>query len=561
MKELVIKNGIVYDPLNRIKGEKKDIHIRNGKIVEKVRQTAKRINASGMTVMPGGVDIHSHIAGAKVNAARILRPEDHYLDAESRSRITRGGVGYSIPSTFTTGYRYARMGYTTVFEPANAPLKTRHTHEELDNTPMIDKGIFTLLGDNWFILDFIRKGQLQECKAYAAWMLEATKSYVIKIVNPGGFEAWAWGKYIAGLDDVVPNFEITPREILRYLCKINIELNMPHPIHVHTNNLARVGNYQTTIDTMDAVRDLATSNKPIIHITHVQFTGRKGTSWANITSGAPEIADYVNRNHHAEIDMGQILFGDTTTMTADGSFQYLLHILSGHKWVNSDVEAETGAGIVPFTYRKKNYTNAIQWGIGLELALMIKDPWKVIMTSDHPNGGPFTGYPTILSWLMSRRARDRTMKKMNSNAVRKLDLKDIDREFDLNELAISTRAAPAKTLNLKGKGHLGAGADADIAIYDFNPHKLNLSREYRKAKKAFSKAAYTIKDGEVLVKDGEIRKEVYGKTFYYKPRIPKTKIDEIKSSIKELFDQYYTIQMSNYIVEKNYLKNPCAVSC
>ena len=36
MTELIIKNGFVFDPINGINGEKMDIAIKNGKIVEKV---------------------------------------------------------------------------------------------------------------------------------------------------------------------------------------------------------------------------------------------------------------------------------------------------------------------------------------------------------------------------------------------------------------------------------------------------------------------------------------------------------------------------------------------
>ena len=38
MTELLIKNGFVYDPINGINGEKMDIAIKNGKIVEKVNR-------------------------------------------------------------------------------------------------------------------------------------------------------------------------------------------------------------------------------------------------------------------------------------------------------------------------------------------------------------------------------------------------------------------------------------------------------------------------------------------------------------------------------------------
>ena len=35
MTELFIKNGFVFDPINKINGEKMDIAIKDGKIVEK----------------------------------------------------------------------------------------------------------------------------------------------------------------------------------------------------------------------------------------------------------------------------------------------------------------------------------------------------------------------------------------------------------------------------------------------------------------------------------------------------------------------------------------------
>ena len=114
MTDLIVTNGFVCDPLNRINGEKMDISIRDGKIVESVKDNANVVDASGMVVMPGGVDIHSHIAGGEVDSARLLRPEDHFKDVEIKTAITRSGVGYSIPSTFTTGYRYSKMGYTII---------------------------------------------------------------------------------------------------------------------------------------------------------------------------------------------------------------------------------------------------------------------------------------------------------------------------------------------------------------------------------------------------------------------------------------------------------------
>ncbi|MCD1296372.1 formylmethanofuran dehydrogenase subunit A, partial [Methanocella sp. CWC-04] len=176
--ELLIKNGFVYDPANGVKGEVKDIAVQNGKIVEpsKLSTGAKVINAKGKVVMAGGVDIHTHVAGPKVNVGRLFRPEDKLHDTmEARTPLKRAGGGFSVPTTFTTAYRYARLGYTFVNEAAMPPLLARHTHEEIRDTPILDQTAYTLFGNNWLVMDYIKKGQTENLDAYIAWMLKATK--------------------------------------------------------------------------------------------------------------------------------------------------------------------------------------------------------------------------------------------------------------------------------------------------------------------------------------------------------------------------------------------------
>jgi formylmethanofuran dehydrogenase subunit A len=551
--ELLVKNGFVYDPLNGVNGEKMDMAVKDGKIVESVNERkAKRINASGMTVMPGGVDIHTHIAGSEVNTGRLLRPEDHFRDFECKTSVTRAGVGRSIPSTFTTGYRYARLGYTTIMNPSMPPLEAKHTHEELNDTPMVDKASYPLLGDWWFALEYLAQGNIEECARHIAWIMSSTKGYAIKIVNPGGLEAWGFGHNVTSLDDEVPHFCTTPREIIRGLCKANRLLNLPHTIHVHTNNLGKPGNYATALDTMKCVEDLALENKPVIHLTHCQFSAFKGDDWRTLESGAEEIANYVNGHPHVTMDMGQVIFTDTTTMTADGPFQYALYGLTGNKWVNHDVETETSAGIVPFRYRRKSYVHAVQWSIGLELALLIKDPWRIFMTTDHPNGGPFTAYPKIIAWLISKKAREASLKRINQRARSRSLLPSIDRELSFYEIATVTRAGQARALGLKNKGHLGVGADADIAIYNVNPETIDPSRKYRTVRKAFKRAAYTIKSGDLVVKDGLVFKHVDGRTMWLDVKVSEPA--RITDDMKRRFKEYWTVEYENYPVSEDHLK-------
>jgi len=216
------------------------------------------------------------------------------------------------------------------------------------------------------------------------------------------------------------------------------------------------------------------------------------------------------------------------------------------------VETETSAGIVPFRYRRKSYVHAIQWSIGLELSLLIKDPWKIYLTTDHPNAAPFTSYPRVVSWLMSQAAREKVMKKINRKARRRSLLPTVDREYTLREVAIATRAGPAKALGLTKKGHLGVGADADIAIYNVNPERVNLSKKYKTVRRAFQRAAYTIKNGEVVVKNGEVVKSINGKTFWVNVKASPS-IIEIAPTLQREFEKYYTVRYENYQVPTHHL--------
>ena len=554
--ELLITNGIVYDPLNNIGGEKMDILVKDGKIVSRVKNP-KVIDAGGKLVMPGGVDMHTHIAGGKINVGRMLRPEDGRRGIEPRGKLTRACTGYSVPNTFATGYRYAKMGYTTTFEPAMPPLLARHTHEEFRDIPIVDKGAIPLLDNHWLIMEYVKSGDMDKLTAFIAWMMTATKGYGIKIVNPGGSEAWGWGKNVKSLDDIVPNFDITPAEIIHGLAEANERLNLPHSIHIHCNNLGHPGNYDTTLATFDLVKDVASDKRQVMHATHVQYHSYGGSTWADMESKADAIAKYVNSHNHVTIDPGQVMFGDTTTMTADGPMEHELHMMSKRKWTNKDVELETGSGIIPVSYSRKVSINSIQWAIGLELVLLLKSPWKTALTTDHPNGAPFTRYPEIISLLMSKKRREEALREVNDAINKRAIIASIDRELNWDDITIMTRASPAKLLGLDkyGKGHLGMGADADIAIYDISPEE----DDPRKIQSALSRAKYTIKGGKIVVKEGEIVEVPEGGTFWVNPEFDGEATKDMLDDLAVKFKEYYSINIANYPVQDSYVPHPMEI--
>jgi formylmethanofuran dehydrogenase subunit A len=535
MSQLRIAGGHVHDPANDVEGEVRDICIEDGRIVAHLPATAPSLDARGMVVMPGGVDIHAHVAGSSVNLARRLLPEERSLDPApwpphlDPATPPRSGSGGTVPSTFTTGYRYAGLGYTTVFDAATAPIHARLSHAELDDTPIVDGGFFVLLGNDELLLRLVAAGERERAREYAGWLLGATGGYAIKIVNPGGVELWKRGaRERTELDTPVGSTRVTPRAILETLAGAAEALALPHPVHVHCNNLGVPGNVATTLASMRAVAGHRA------HFTHLQFHAyaAKDGRWA---SGARAISEYVNTHPEISGDVGQVMFGPATTVTADGPFEYLLHRNGGRRWVNVDIELETGCGIVPYEYKEKVAVTALQWAIGLELFLLSADPWRMVLSTDHPNGASFMAYPALIRLLMDRTHRDAQLATVNRSLLAGSALADgLAREYTLNEIAIITRAGPARLLGLRDKGHLGVGADGDVSVY---AHDADAAR-------MFATPRYVVKGGTLVVEEGQLRRAPSGRRLHVRPAFDGT----VTKEVKRFFDEYATVSFENYPV-------------
>ncbi|QVL35532.1 formylmethanofuran dehydrogenase subunit A [Aminirod propionatiphilus] len=540
-----IRGGTVYDPANGVDGEVRDVWIDGGKIVEAPSASGdvEVIEAEGMLVLPGGVDMHTHVAGSKENAGRKLRPEDHREHLRGRSGSLRSGSGFTVPSTFLSGYLYAEMGYTTVMEAASAPLLARHAHEELDDLPMVDKGLLVTMGNNQFVMDCVARGEKEKLRHYVAWLLEATRSYAVKVVNPGGVENWKWGGNVASLDDPVIAFDgVTPRKILECLAEVSRDLGLPHDIHVHGLNLGQPRSSRTTAETLRGLDGRGS------HLCHLQFLSYRGREEGHaFRSGAESVVEALRGVSDVTFDVGQVIFGPATTMTSDGPLEFSLHRMTGKKWVNDDVEAESGGGILPVLYDRKSRIAAEQWMTGLELFLLVDDPWKLALTTDHPNGGPFFCYPQVIRLLMDRDYRAEVLATLPPRAVEGALLPNLDREYSLYEIAIVTRAAPARILGLRDKGHLGVGADGDVALYDrvdVDGTECRCSR-FASCRRALARVRHLVKGGRWVLREGKIVEEVRGRTFYVAPGHDRA----LERELRDYFERTYTVAFDNYALD------------
>ena len=479
MNGLLIKNGQVVDPLNAERLVRRDVHVRNGKISETPNRAPLVIDAENCVVMAGGIDVHTHVA-------------DYSLSGDEGGDAVRTRMS-------STGLRYAQMGYTTIIEPASPLALADVTKERMAMIPQVDKGSLVMIGAWEPVLRLIERGDEKELAQLVSWLAEKAGAYSVKLVNPGV----KFLKNSGGSSAMrrLEGFDLTPVDVANAIARAVEGGGLPCPVQLHLNDLGEAWSHASAIET---IKGLAGTKAHLAHLQFHCYGERDGFS-----SEAGLVADAFNANPNLTADIGQIVFGKTVTLTADERLGEKLDSITNGAGRRFGMGFGETCYCVPYDYRRESAVNAVQWACGLELALSIDDPSRIFISTDHPNGGPFTAYPLIIRLLMDKAFRDEELSKIHPEAAKRTGLGSIGRTFDLYDIAEMTRSGPAKFLGIANrKGGLKPGSDADITIYA----KRNNIEEM------FAKPAWVIKSGEVIVNDGKTVAEVSGEILRHHPR-------------------------------------------
>jgi formylmethanofuran dehydrogenase subunit A len=548
MSSTRLVGGRVIDPTHGV-NEVRNLFIRDGRIATPApgEPADTEIDVAGCVVMAGGIDMHTHIGGGKVNLARMLMAEDHRARgnpiALPVNPLEMASCGTCSPGTLATGYRYVEMGYTAAFEPAMVASNARHAHMEMGDVPVLDHGAYVMLGNDELFLQMLAEGgaaghNFAQIRDYAAWTIRASKAMGIKVVNPGGISAFKFNQRKLDVNEPHVHWQVTPRQVVHTLARALRELGVPHPLHIHGSNLGVAGNIESTLETIEALEGLPA------HLTHIQFHAYGTEGPKKFSSAALRLAEAVNANPQVSIDVGQIMFGQTVTASGDTMRQYAQSGLSSpRKWIGGDIEAEAGCGVVPFRYREQSYVNALQWAIGLEIFLLVKNPWQVVLTTDHPNGGPFTSYPHLIRLLADRSFREEQLARLHPDVAANCALRSIPRELTLDEIAVMTRSAPARLLGLRDRGHLGPGAAADVAVY----------RETADREAMFTTPEYVFKDGMLVARAGRITALPVGGTHFVEPGYDPA----IEKVLRRHWQAHGSVRFDNVAIDRDELCSCC----
>jgi formylmethanofuran dehydrogenase subunit A len=177
------------------------------------------------------------------------------------------------------------------------------------------------------------------------------------------------------------------------------------------------------------------------------------------------------------------------------------------KSIFQESDCQAGCGVLPFRYREDQFVNALQWAIGLELFLLVKNPWQIFLTTDHPNGAPFTAYPHLIKLLCSYDFRMEILDQLHPAVKDWSNLADLKREYTLEEIAIVTRSGPANSLGVSNQFNPRFGSAANLTLFQKDTD----------IEKMFSEAALVVKDGSIVWQDGRPAEKPCSKTIYTCP--------------------------------------------
>ncbi len=460
-RSLQITGGCVYDPVNGLDGVVRRVSAVDGRVVESLApdlpsDQVLSIDATGCIVMPGAVEIHTH----------IVKPSLHGSDENILPSQTRADQ----PLFFTpsqAAQAYTGLGYTTVIEASIRPSEVQAVKFASVEMSNLDLGFLLELGNNEKVFEMLSEGRHEAATDYAAGLVRESGAYGIKLVNPGALiHAHRGGHHdeLASLDQPIAGTGVTTRAILEWAGALWRHMDLPTPPHVHAGRLGTPGNIDPTLQTLRVLQDSG------IHLVHAQFYGYGSTPEGGYRCEADRLSQFLSQHPRITADVGQIVFGPAWGLTGDTLLEARLHRVFGRRpRTHQTQQRGDGEGVVPMMYSPTNPVHSLMWATGLELVLSCKNLWQLSLSVDHPNGGPFTAYPQIIAWLMDKAVRDEQLDQAHPYARKHSLLGRLDRQLTLNEIAILTRAAPARALGLEHKGHLGPGADADIVIYS-NDH-------------------------------------------------------------------------------------------
>ena len=546
MTNLLVKNGFVFDPFNNIEGEKKDILIEDGKVVDKFGSSSdiKEIDAKGKTVIPAALEIHAHVASQQLNWVRLLGSNNQ----EFRN-LWKGLTLTNIAKD------YISNGYTFILEANVFPSLTKQTIFDLQRLPVLDKAFLLNTSNLWALELEFQKEMIEEGAVLLSNLLEKVKGFGLKAYNPFEAEYWNWKVVRKNLTEKGRLFNFTPMDVYEKLARFVEHLGLPHSVHAHIEGYESPSSKENLLATLDKVKSLGLKPNPkndfeirrsqIFHLAHA--------SSYNVDGDNSELIKFYNENQDFDMDLGFIGFNTINPLiTSDRHLiNKLISSTESKKLIRASVESEGDSFATLRKFSKKKKEDCLMWANAIDLALNIS-PWQLQFSVNYPNYADITNLPEIASWLISNEARQQLIKDIDMNFLKDNTLISNEKVLTFNEFVILTRSSPAKSLGIGSiKGNLGIGADGDINILNLNLNDTDISRDYEKFKSVLGNIEYVIKAGEIIKNQEKINLDRSGEILWASGKPEKEDTKSILKKKEDFYQKYYSNFYNSYTTTIN----------
>ncbi|MFX0027046.1 MAG: amidohydrolase family protein [Candidatus Hermodarchaeota archaeon] len=537
MSKILVKNGIVFDPINKIEGEVKDILIESGKIVESFsnQNDIKEINAKNKTVIPSALDIHSHIASQQINWVRLLgrkyKPFQKYWNNLSLENIVK---------------EYISNGYTFILEANVYPSLSKQTIFNFKQLPVLDKAMLLNISNIWALELEYQREMVNEASTFLSDLLLKTKGFGFKVYNPFEAENWNFQKLRNDLTNKGRLFNFSPIDVYEKMARYNEALGMPHSVHVHIEGYEQDNAKENLKVILQKIKSLNLKPNPknklnikrsqIFHLAHASSCNNDGDN--------SDLIKFYNENHEYDLDLGFLGFDPINPLTtSDRRLINFLYVAENpFKVICNAVESEGDTFSTLRTFDKQNETDCILWANAIDLALNIKNIWQMQLSVNFPNYSHIRKIPEIATLLLSSNARNKFLENMNKDFVRNNKILNNDKELTFNDFIILTRSSPARSLGIGSiKGNLGKNADGDLNILNINTNEIDTLKDFEKIKKSLESIEYVIKEGKIIKKDDSIDITSNGKIFWSSGTSEDKDKKLIMNRKKEFYQKYYSI--------------------
>lgn len=391
--------------------------------------------------------------------------------------LVRGINRFYLPKEI--GHIYARLGYTHVNEPLMTQFTSNYVHHELSSIPILDTSSFLVLNLRDIEKKIKSARRLEEVEKIISIAMARVKAIGVKIYEP--FVRYTQRMFIMR--------NVKAKKALKFFSDVNRENILRIIIHTYPELLGE-----------------EIENPAPFHFSHVG-------SVIDGEEAYQKVLTYMEGG--ASVDLG--LF----------DFERNLKI-SSSKHAYGEVYGSVDMGLSePIVFSRGKAPESETPFFALKLAL--SQPFKHIsFSTDSPANASFEAYPKIFSWLMKV-----------ENRANLFDKELPDFEYSLLDIARITRQNPADILGLVNKGHLGVGAEADIAIYNIDKDTKASELEDR-----FSDCAYLIKGGDIVIEDHKIVNDQTEKKTYYRGK------GQFDDEPARILARYSTFRFDNLMVDE-----------